>query len=184
VSGGQSLNITVPLGLLRFVAEFAAGSLVFRAYSLGLSSASSRLWPYATSVAIALTVLTGLADPWAIPLFVVLIWSIVRSPTSQLATWLASPTMSYAGAVSYSTYMIHLLVFTIAYRLPWAASFQRSHHLLMALGSLLCIAFASVMTYRWIETPAREWARALCDRVLPIEQPPRKERDEASLLSR
>ncbi len=166
VSGGETL-----WPLLRCVAGFSIGMVVWRAHAAG-ALASLRHWSVSVLLAAALGTLWFVpgSDLWIVALFPVLILHLCAEG-APLARALASAWPYRAGEWSYAIYLLHWPALTVmpfmfpslkAFRLPhaWTVSL-----VLIAVWTVLLAALA----HRFVERPARRELRALFHRRrLPI----------------
>jgi peptidoglycan/LPS O-acetylase OafA/YrhL len=98
----------------------------------------------------------------AIPLLVLLIWSLARCPGDPLARLLATRPLEWSGRTSFALYMCHFLVLqsyrTVAGHLP---VLPRRALLIACVGAPVVLAY---LLYRFVEEPARHRLRAMLPR--------------------
>lgn len=163
-----TLNAPHLTGLVRVTGEFLAGCCLCRAF---LAWRDRRVpWAGLSAAAlVGIVVLAGAgrADPWALPLFGVLVTSLAASK-GPVAAALSTRVAVLGGRISYALYMVHWPVFGVLAltlgdapsssaplpaRLGWAAVF---------LATPIAVAWVA---WRWIEEPARRAIHARVARV-------------------
>jgi len=157
-----NLDIVIGLAILRCIAGFSLGMIIYRnrAWLDGLPDATLGA-AQAIGLAIILAVLLlGLNDVIAIPGFVLLIAS-TWPDRGWLARPLAWPTLVWLGEISYSVYLVHVVL------LPsWSAVMGGllgklgvgpvpARTIIMAGGLVMVLAVAT-FTWRFVELPARK----------------------------
>jgi peptidoglycan/LPS O-acetylase OafA/YrhL len=186
------MDVTYDWGLVRCVFGFALGVACARLYRLrgdrpeGRSTAATLLECVALAAVVWFVAWAGKSNWSLLAPFVfaaaVLVFADERGWWSRQ---LQRPLFKWLGTLSYSIYLTHYLVVVL---LP--VFFKRALHLdlwtpvtlasgetvelfgrtavegtvLFAAVLALTIAF-SAFTYRWIETPGRDWSRALARRL-------------------
>jgi peptidoglycan/LPS O-acetylase OafA/YrhL len=120
---------------------------------------------FAASIALAWFV--PVENQWLTPLmvlcFVAIIIGLSRGQ-GWLSAALGSKPMLYAGEVSFSLYMMHVILLKVFKIVLPAAHFVHSSpglRLAVILAYLVSIALVAVLTYEWIERPAREKLRGV-----------------------
>lgn len=189
------MNVTYDYGMLRCIAGFSIGVLTFAIWQqISVFRFDERL-AFVLEVACVLCVVLFVSiakqDHISIvaPLLfavVVLIFAAEGGPISKLLR--LSPFL-FLGALSYSIYIVHLLIETVLvdfikfistnYDLPLVSKFQRESEVVDMLGLtqsqgdlwvivLLGLVIAvSAMTYHFIEVPSRRWFRSLAQTERP-----------------
>jgi peptidoglycan/LPS O-acetylase OafA/YrhL len=157
-------ELTWHFGVLRILPEFALG-VAF--YKLGMAKplpAAVLRWLTPTAIA-AVLLLMSIGTPVVIlpPLFGAVILLLAASEREGLAppSWLLRP-LVYLGEISYSTYMLHLLLGT-AYLNVAARVFHIDPQALPSwqiAGAVLVVLLASSASYHLIEQPGRRLLRA------------------------
>jgi len=116
----------------------------------------------------AVTYVSLARGPWTVlaPLiFAVCIW-VFASEAGRMSRWLSVRPLLRLGHWSYSIYMTHMLVISLmliaARKLGWMAGRRVDFgsvwaNDLFALAMIGVIVALSAMTYRWVETPGRDW---------------------------
>ncbi len=181
------MDTTYDWGLLRCVLGFALGVACHRVHGL-LPAAGVRARPAAMTlaellavagvvgyVAVAGTSAWSFLAPFVFAL-AVLLFAMEAGLVSRL---LRAPLMKWLGKLSYSIYLTHFffvmslpIVFKKLTHLDlWAPMTLPDGQQLLAFGrndlqgalfyaaALACTIAFSAFTYRWIETPGREWTR-------------------------
>jgi peptidoglycan/LPS O-acetylase OafA/YrhL len=165
---GHDINSTGKSGFLRLAGEFTAGCLIFRSFRLGLPER----FPCSAANACALAILAAVllipgAAPFSVPIFGFLILSLTHS-SGRLNALLAGRTAVFLGEISYSIYLMHWMLVQVE---AWAlARFGVS-----ALGARIASAglltaslfVVPMLTWMWVEKPARRFGRRLADRLAP-----------------
>ena len=160
-----SLNLFAgPLALLRTLAEFTLGALLYRAHRD--QAPSARTWPLALAgVAAALAAWTRW-DPFSVLAFACAIYHAVGG-SGLLARALNSRAAVALGVWSYAVYLLHAPVhYTVdavmaATGHPLRELSVSQARVAMGLTVLAVIALAA-LAHRWIEVPMRRWVlRAL-----------------------
>jgi peptidoglycan/LPS O-acetylase OafA/YrhL len=155
---GVNLNAPHLTGLVRVAGEFVAGCCLCRAF-VALAGRGVP-WGALSVIAaggVAALAATGRADPWALPLFGLLVIALAAS-RGPVAAWLASPVVVLGGRISYATYLVHWPLLELlghappadaplAARLTWSAA---------AFVGPVLVAWAA---WRWIEEPGRRTIR-------------------------
>ncbi len=167
---GSGLNdLSWRYGFLRILPEFALGVAV---YSFGVSRPFSRgLLVWLLPAGLAGTVgLLALGAPVALmpPVFAAAILLIASAEREGLTPpdWLLRPFV-YLGEISYSTYMLHLILGKVYFN-ALARLFGYDPHALPAYQCLLAlvpILIASAVSYHCVEVPGRRLLRGLWQRA-------------------
>lgn len=123
------------MGAVLLVGVFATGWLEFRQVLAG---------PVALAAAVASIVAVGLV-------------SLAPNPRGRCTAWCCTT----LGAVSYSTYLLHPLVYLVVHRVVarvvGSSTTADVVTMVVTIGSTLVLGWAS---YRWFEAPAQRWLRA------------------------
>ncbi|MCB2059355.1 MAG: acyltransferase [Novosphingobium sp.] len=156
-SGSGNLGHDIPrLGLWRCLAEFALGNIACMLWRVW------RAWRYGAAIAAmvcAVSLAAGLAFSLPETLFVptvffagILALALDRGVVARL---LGTRSIHYLGEISYSTYLVHYLLFIVFKLLFLDASLQLGWAGLA--GFLLLALAASVLLYHGVEKPAQGW---------------------------
>jgi peptidoglycan/LPS O-acetylase OafA/YrhL len=156
------------VGVLRGALQFLSGCFIYRFFALasGGNAANSTiaLVLFGTLLLGAIIGRERVADFWIFPAaFCCLILSLADAE-SPLARLLAARPLVYLGDISYSTYMIHYLVFDY-----FKFLFVRADHsasLLAVFGALAAILCLSMLMYAFIEVPSRQSLRRHLERII------------------
>ncbi len=163
---GVGLNdLSWRYGFLRILPEFAMGVAV---YSFGVARPLTRttlLWLLPVGLAAA-PALLALGAPVVLmpPVFAGMILLIASAERENMTppAWLLNPFV-YLGEISYSTYMLHLILGKVYFN-AIARLFGYDPHALPAYQCLLAIVpilAASAITYHCVEVPGRKLLRGL-----------------------
>jgi peptidoglycan/LPS O-acetylase OafA/YrhL len=157
--GRQTLDITFDYGVIRCLGGFLIG--------LGLYRLQRSLPPLSPAVTdgLALSAFAGIVpvmhfdanDLLIVPLFALLVVT-GASARGRLNRVLASAVPHYLGRISYSTYLVHGLVFMLFWfgAPAWGLSFQTPLAAWILALVFLAVTFAgAALTYRFIERPAQ-----------------------------
>lgn len=175
------LDIVKGLAILRCLAGFSLGMVLFmqRAWFERLPDSLLTLMQ-ATGLALALaTLLLGLNDVIAIPGFFLLV-AATWPDRGWLARPLAMRPLVWLGEISYSVYLVHVVLLepwvrfapTVFARLGLTPLAGRS---CVVAGALLLVLFVAALTYRHVELPARKrvlrWFEARRGTMTPPSMP-------------
>jgi len=179
------LNIVIGLAVLRCLAGFSLGMIVYRlrGWLDGLSSAVLGMAQAAGLTIVLPVLLLGLNDVLAIPGFVLLIAS-TWPDRGWLARPLALPILFWLGEISYSVYLVHVVLLpswgvvmgAILGKLGIAPMLART---VIMGGGLTMVLIVATFTYHVVEKPARKtilrWygARAARPREAALQAPDR-----------
>lgn len=143
---GVIAAIAVRRGIFRGVRLRTAALVV------GLSYATAAVLGCSRSTAVGVTVLG----------FVLLVTALARADLGDVRTGLGGRIAVHLGAVSYSFYLVHLLVLG-ALAAGWAGGHPRLSvpaASALALAALVVSLLAAELTHRWVERPARRFLLA------------------------
>jgi peptidoglycan/LPS O-acetylase OafA/YrhL len=169
--------------LLRVTAEFVGGYFLFQIYRRGWKCPL----PPGISGALALLICAvctyfDATRAYSLPFFALLIWGLAVNTEG----WLAGPLAVYWGQVSYSLYMTHGLCQIFLNRALPAGHFVTSSFAIRAglvALYLFLIVVAAVLTYHYVETPARHWLNRSEKGMVPVKEisvsPPLEEEQSA-----
>ena len=191
----SGMDTTYDYGLIRCVLGFALGIACFRLHPLwaraatGASTATVTLLEVLVVVGVVAFVSGVGATPWqfAAPFIfavAVLVFALEGGLVSRLFQFRL---LSWIGMLSYSIYLTHAFIVMLLPRIIklvtkvdlWTPMPLRDGTMVMAYGRndlegtlfyavvlVVTIAF-SALTYRWVETPGREWTRRWVGRTKP-----------------
>ncbi len=162
-----TLDITNgPTVLLRAIPEFAIGMMIQRLQAEGLLPAPRAFALPCAAIAVAAALALGLPDAAIVALEAVLLCTAVTDAASLASRVLNLRPLVFLGDISYSIYIDHQIVFSLA---PAGASGGW-----LALPSVLALVIGcAVLTYRLIEVPARRRMRSWRWRGLAVTEAPR-----------
>ena len=168
VLGAGLDDLSWRFGIVRILPEFALGVAL---YSLGAGKAmSADLLCWLTPAVVALAVaMMALGAPVVLmpPLFGFVILLLANCEREALVPpdWLLRP-LVYLGEISYSTYMLHLLLGKVYFN-ALARLLAYDPHALPAWQVVLAVVpmlLASAVTFHVVEQPGRRLLRAVCGR--------------------
>ncbi len=175
IVGAEKLGDDVPrLGLWRCLGEFPLGivaCLLWRKWQGRRHAAVLAL--LVCLGLIAVTMLTGMADYYAVPAALaagILALALDRGIVSRA---LSSRLAVYLGEISYSTYLSHLLLF-ILFKMAFVGPDLQSDWAGFS-GYVVALVVVSAALYHWVEKPAQRWLiryqpdRAKAQRLVPAE---------------
>ena len=163
------MNTTYNFGFPRAAYGFLLGCLVQRIWSAAPDPGQGLVkWlePVALIAAVAYVWLAR--GPWTVAaplIFAVCIW-VFASEAGRVSRWLSARPLLRLGHWSYSIYMTHMLVITVMLIVARRTGIMENRRVdfgsiwlndLFALAVLAFIIGLSALTYRWIETPGRDW---------------------------
>ena len=171
VSGGELNDLSWRFGILRILPEFTLGVAVYGLGAAKVVPAKLLRWLTPSALAGAL-ILMGLGAPVVLmpPLFGLVILMLANSERAGLIPpqWLLRP-LVYLGEISYSTYMLHLLLGKVYFN-TLARLFGYDPLALPAGQVILAIVpmlLASVVTFHLVEQPGRRMLRKVFQRPQP-----------------
>lgn len=157
-------QMTAQIGLLRIIPSFLLGAALYN-FGRHRQLPADLAWPVALAAAfwiIAVATLRlwpGLA--W--PALAALIYALAETSRAQLDAPMAGPRFVFLGAASYALYMIHLPIdivwFHAIEKLGVTADAALPVRIAALVGVFLASTIAAAIAYRFIEEPARIWAR-------------------------
>lgn len=163
LAGTQSIGEKIPqLGMYRCVLEFAIGICVYNANRAVAGRGAERLANFALAIAFALSAVTVagvMPDYVGMPVaFAALIFSlsIETSAGSRLVNALPLHTI---GLISYSTYLSHYPIKELVKFLLVREEVPEIVPIIVYLGA---VAGASLVLYRLVEVPGREFVQRFC----------------------
>jgi peptidoglycan/LPS O-acetylase OafA/YrhL len=191
----STLDVTVDWGIIRCLAGFFLGMLVFRFRRLTILRQSRTVIAVSGIAAMIAAILTisfasGPLIVLVIPLFVIAI-AFLQTDQGPLARLLISQPVQFLGRISYSIYMVHfffvvcvLILLKGAFALPSVVNSMRENPIVMinpwigdalVLGIVALVVATASATYALIEEPGRLFGRQLFasprNRFLPVVSP-------------
>ena len=164
----HDLNVSFDYGFIRGLAGFTSGMLLYKLYKTPLSKGwFSSDWLLALLITAAVLCMHFAApDILCVPLFAGIVICTACND-GIIHKILDGRVLKYLGDISYSIYMLHVVViFTIleilkAFELPLsaasAANFPFWPGLLACVGFLAVVIGLSAVTYEWVEKPCRDF---------------------------
>ena len=152
-----SLDVTYSFGVLRCLAGFVLGMVVF---SLPASRGTGPAFQLAAGILVMALLMwvTGPVSVLAIPAFMALIHSL-RTDAGPLARLLRNRTSQYLGLISYSVYMVHFPLSSVVLSVlkrspdrfgnPWAGD-------TVTLGYVGATLILAHLSFRVVEEPFRQ----------------------------
>ena len=172
--GSAGVGDPLRFGMIRISSEFVSGCGALLIWQRG---GTKWLPPWTTLALVALLALVvalQIADPFAVPIFPLLILSLVERPSGTVARTMASPAMVFLGEISYGIYMLNQRIMMTINRLyPLQRLSGEGWAVRAIVGLALCgsIVLAAALTFRTFEEPIRLRLRHWIDRRFPA--PPR-----------
>ncbi|NBC37627.1 acyltransferase family protein [Novosphingobium sp. FSY-8] len=166
IQGTRKLGFDIPqLGLMRCLLEFWTGNILRMLWGHWHErpGAASAAW----MALFALLVLSAALElpetlVWP-PVFAALIMALALDD-GPIARVLGGRVLHYLGEISYSTYLVHYLLFVV-FKLAFVHHIGSNGAPAMGLGHLAglvaLIVLASVVLYHGVEKPAQGWMNAL-----------------------
>lgn len=160
IQGFDSLGAaTFRMALVRVFFEFLLGAIAgslyvhHRAFLI-----NQRVLTGTAAVSMCMVIaLTNIPNYATVPLLFFLVVSYLSVDTSALSKLLSCKPLVYLGEISYSTYMVHYLVYDV-FKAGWvSADYQVKAWQLFA--SFLCVLLFSVLMHKTIELPAQQFLR-------------------------
>ena len=185
------MNTTYNFGFPRAAYGFLLGCLVQRIWSAAPDPGQGLVrWLEPASLIAAVAYVWLARGPWTVlaPLiFAVCIW-VFASEAGRVSRWLSVRPLLRLGHWSYSIYMTHMLVITVMLILARRLDLMVGRRVdfgsvwlndLFALAVIGVIIALSAVTYRWIETPGRDWVNGWVKRREARRMPPPLDGDAA-----
>jgi peptidoglycan/LPS O-acetylase OafA/YrhL len=188
LTNGGRLALHHHWGAVRCLLEFSMGILVYEAYrrSGGFVQLLRRDAPLIATLAWILYAMNHFVrDILIVPAFAVLVLCAACN-TGWASRVLSMRPFRYLGEISYSIYMVNVMIFEVV-AFVWAAAgwgrfgatFSTGEAWLAWLLALFVVVAVAHVTYRWIEVPARAWLR----RRDPFRRKPAPELAEGAVLA-
>jgi len=167
LTNGGRLALHHDWGAVRCLLEFSLGILVYEAHRRG--GLERVLRNDASFTLILLGILFGMSrgvrDILIVPGFAALVLCAARND-GRVARLFAQRALHHLGEISYSIYMVNILVFQVVH-FAWAAAgrglfsaqFSLGESWLAWLGAMALVVATAHTSHRWIERPARAWLR-------------------------
>lgn len=180
----NALNTTYSMGFVRCLYGFALGTGMFWLSQRQLAPAGT-LWEIGAAIVVVLFVsqigggLLTLLAPWVFAAAVL----VFAQGKGKLSHSLEGRHFVWLGAISYSTYMIHSFIqarigdviklFGAPFGLALTPTSRNTEFPseaisgpaltldLLTMAMLLVVIGCASLTYKWVETPCREWSRRI-----------------------
>ena len=159
MDSGDWMRATYDFGMLRAVPTFFIGILIAQWVPTTSMRWSPSWWTVHGIFLLVLCVLRSSLPPEAIiPMFALLITAVALVDRGGAPSIMKGRLLETLGQSSYALYMLHVLA-----SVPVLLALRRLHlletgwALATACGLYGCVVVLSVASYRYFETPAREW---------------------------
>ena len=166
-NGADILDRDIPrFGLLRAATEFTMGTILCALWRRWCSQ--PRLTAALAGALVSSALVMGLAaeapETLVVPLFLAGLLLAVALTADRAGNPLAARPIRYLGEISYSTYLVHFLLY-ILFKILFVEDPANVPPGLVGLFLLLTL-LASVALYHGVERPAQRWLNRLFDRRL------------------
>lgn len=183
----SGMDVTYDCGLIRCLYGFSMGVLLRKVYPLFKDAVMFRRYPTAMEFLAVVSTFTFVyfagrsAVGFVAPVMFSVVIAIFSLELGRISQWLKHPFPIALGAFSYSIYMVHSFIherfFNTAHlferfsRVELLYPMQTDRYVVKAFGPawwigdavsilmLVVVVSASLMTYRYIEKPTRNWAK-------------------------
>lgn len=160
VSGVYSLGAEIPrMALIRTMLEFLMGVLVGSLYvnhKIFLEQYRN-IFLGGFLVLCAAYTLTTISDYVLIPIAFALLIAYLSTTSSWITRFLSRPTLVYLGEISYSTYMVHYLVYDLLKAL-FISDLKQPNQLYVWL-SFLVVLVLSMLLHHVVDMPSQKFFR-------------------------
>jgi peptidoglycan/LPS O-acetylase OafA/YrhL len=166
-NGAYVLDRDIPrFGLLRAVTEFTMGTIVCALWRRWCPrpGAAAALAGALVAAALGLGLAAHAPETLVVPLFLAGLLLALALTADRPGNPLASRPLLYLGEISYSTYLVHFLLY-IVFKILFVDDPANVPPPLAGLFLLLTF-LASVALYHWVERPAQRGLNRLFDRRL------------------
>jgi peptidoglycan/LPS O-acetylase OafA/YrhL len=165
-SNGGRLALHHHWGAVRCLLEFSIGLLVYQAYRASDHRLVKSDAAFLAALAWILYAMNHyVRDVLIVPGFALLVLCAARNQ-GFVARALASRPLRHLGEISYSIYMVNILIFQIALFAwsaiagsPFGQGFTRSEAWSAWFTAMGVVVLVAHVTHRWIEQPTRAWLR-------------------------
>ena len=167
LGGATILDRDIPrFGLLRAVTEFSMGTIVCGLWLRWCArpALSAALAGALAAGALLLAVTISAPETLVVPLFLAGLLLAVALTAGRRGNPLAAPPLHYLGEISYSTYLVHFLLY-IVFKILFVADPANVSPPLIGLFLLLTL-LASIALYHGVERPAQRALNRIFDRRL------------------
>ncbi|HKQ45244.1 MAG TPA: hypothetical protein VJS47_07615 [Rhizomicrobium sp.] len=142
----------------RMAAEFCCGCFIFRAVKTGLKTLPIIADIFAL---IILSVSIVMGNDFLCLFAIALIVLLAAQERGPIAKALSAPTAVFLGEISYSVYMVHWIMLQVANRIAEKMALTGFGFAAWNVGIIALIMGTSMITYRFIEIPARRFGRKI-----------------------
>jgi peptidoglycan/LPS O-acetylase OafA/YrhL len=166
LTNGGRLALHHDWGAVRCLLEFSMGILVHEAYRRCAVELPRTDAAFALTLAWILFAMNSFVrDIFIVPAFAALVLCAARND-GRACRVLSSRPLRHLGEISYSIYMVNILIFQVVH-FAWGAagwgrfgaSFTPGQAWGAWLSAMVLVVAVSHATHRWIEKPARTWLR-------------------------
>lgn len=160
LSGVVSLGAEIPrMALIRTMLEFLMGVLVASLYVNHKSFLEKYRHTFLAGVLVLCVcyIATAIPDHVLIPVAFALLIAYLSTTSSWITRFLSSPTLVYLGEISYSTYMVHYLVYDLLKAL-FVSDLQQVNQLYVWL-SFLVVLLLSMLLHHAVDMPSQKFFR-------------------------
>ena len=157
--GFPHLNANVSWGLLRIAGEFAAGCLLYRAWTLGFGASWRWGWIGTLVFVLSIALTRWHLSAWVALCFPVVVYALAwnRGPLAQI---FGNRVVVFVGEISYSIYLTHWILIKCMARFVPAISDPSDLELAGIIGASFALVLGvSTLTYYAVERPARRRLR-------------------------
>jgi peptidoglycan/LPS O-acetylase OafA/YrhL len=144
--------------MLRATADFSAGCLLHKAFAAGVQIDRRA----ASVLSGALILIAALFDDldWLAPFGFAALVLLAASGQGVVGVLLSARPMVFLGEISFSLYMFHWMIIQLVnWGMQWFGPDGWIYDLVEAVFTLIAIFAVAVVSYRYIEGPARAWVR-------------------------
>ena len=160
ITGTQMTGLAHHLGILRIIPEFFYGiaMYLFLSYKIPSQKISTALW-VGGLIAMLFCLHFGVLDLITIFLFGILIYALAARSCYGQHHILDNPVLIYGGQISYSMYMIHALIYTLAFNGADILLENQSSMMQIIIWGVSVIAVfpAAIVLFHLIEEPGRKF---------------------------
>jgi peptidoglycan/LPS O-acetylase OafA/YrhL len=155
-------------GVLRIIPEFIAGYALYRLATLRRSGSADWALAAGLTAIVALAFLPPATVVLLLPAIMLMMFGLYGGGSLVEAIF-GNPVTVFLGEISYSIYMVHVIVAALANHLVRLSGIAPSyaHSLIVLAGETLLTLAAAFVAYRCIELPGRTLINAKLGRLAP-----------------